>query len=296
MHATIEQQTAYAPVITTPRPAKPPSVEFLLPRRSNASAEPMLRALTQAALAAGHPVRESRQATHRCEWLVLFGVGSPAHDAARSRQIAQRGRCIHWDHGYVAREKLSGHLRLSIDQDHPQLWLDATAPDPSRWDSLGVPMREDAHPSGPIILVGLGAKSRLYLKAPDWEARTLATLERRFPGRSIIHRPKPKPGQDFPKLHCERDIDTPIADLLRGASLVVCRHSNVAVDATIAGVPFECEDGAAAWLTGKPFTADNRLDFLRRLAWWQWRAGEAAQAWAFIVATLANAPAPLRFT
>jgi hypothetical protein len=149
-----------------------------------------------------------------------------------------------------------------------------------------VTLREDASPDGPIILVGLGTKSRAYLKDFSWEARTLDALEARFPGRTVIHRPKP--GHPFDNLRCERDTDTPIAELLVGASLVVCRHSNVAVDAAIAGVPFECVDGAAFWLMGKPFTVDNRLDFLRRLAWWQWRVKEADQAWAFITKTLAK--------
>src|SRR5690606_31042250 len=99
-----------------------------------------------------------------------------------------------------------------------------------------------------------------------------------FPGRKVIFRPKRR---DDMKLPCKTDGETPIAELLRGSSLVVCRHSNVAVDAAIAGVPFECEDGAAAWLQARPYTAENRLDFLRRLAHWQYRPDEADRAWAF---------------
>ena len=76
-------------------------------------------------------------------------------------------------------------------------------------------------------------------------------------------------------------IGQAIADLLRGASLAACRHSNVAVDAVVAGVPFEAVDGAAMWLAGKDYTPANRLDFLRRLAWWQWKASEAHLAWDF---------------
>ena len=262
-----------------------PTVEFLLPLRSNSVAAPMLQALKHAAVAAGHPVREVAQAG-RSDWLVLFGVGAPDRDAARRRQIARGGRCIAWDHGYVLREKKGGHLRLSIDDDHPWRWFDATPPDPSRWDALGVPLREDADPAGPIILVGMGTKSRVYLKEPHWERRTLEALEARFPGRTVIHRPKP--GHAFDNLRCERDVDTPIADLLRGASLVVCRHSNVAVDAAIAGVPFECEDGAAFWLQQRALTVEHRLAFLWRLAFWQWRVSEAAQAWQFITRMLAK--------
>lgn len=264
----------------------PPSVEFLISRKHSGVAEPMLRALRQAALAAGHPVRDGYHFSNRCDWLVLFGVGAAERNEARQRQRARGKRAILWDMGYVRREKAGGHLRLSIDDDHPQRWLDATVPAPSRWEALGVPLREDANPDGPIILVGLGTKSRLYLKDAHWEARTLADLQRRYPGRAVIHRPKP--GHDFTKLHCERDTETPIDVLLRGASLVVCRHSNVAVDAAIAGVPFECVDGAAFWLMGRSFSVENRLDFLRRLAWWQWRVKEAAAAWAFIARTLAK--------
>jgi hypothetical protein len=81
---------------------------------------------------------------------------------------------------------------------------------------------------------------------------------------------------------CSIDTDTPIAQLLRGASLVVARHSNVCLDAVQAGVPFEAEDGAAVWLQRREFTPANRLEFLQRLAWWQWRAAEAPRAWQFL--------------
>ena len=102
---------------------------------------------------------------------------------------------------------------------------------------------------------------------------------RRFPGRRIVFKPK---GSDPLRLPCERaDPETPIEELLRGSALVVCRHSNCAVDAVIAGVEFEAEDGAATWLRGREFTPANRLEFLQRLAWWQYKPHEAAPAWSF---------------
>lgn len=77
----------------------------------------------------------------------------------------------------------------------------------------------------------------------------------------------------------------PIDEALRGASLVVCRHSNVAVDACVAGIPVECDDGAAAALyRGNPNpTREQRAEFLRRLTFWEWRPDEAAQAWDWIL-------------
>lgn len=234
-----------------------------------------------AARAAGDKVVETASFQGRSDWLVLFGVGAAVNDAARKKQLALGGRALLWDLGYIHRKKIVGNLRMSIDQDHPQDWLDKTPEDGgARWNKLNVELREDADKDGPIVLVGLGRKSRLYLDEQDWEARNYARLLQKFPGRRIVFRPK-SVEDCATRLPCATDAQTPIAQLLKGKSLVVCRHSNVAVDAAIAGVPFEAENGAAVWLKRREFTYANRLEFLQRLAWWQWRATEAAQAWKF---------------
>lgn len=189
-----------------------------------------------------------------------------------------------WDLGYFSRQKQGGYLRFSIDVDHaPPHLLDTTPDDPSRWLVHNLVLREDYKQEGHIILVGLGFKSRQYLALPDWEKDKLQELRKRFPGRKVVYRPKPR--RPYPHLSRElcvvNDTDR-IEDILRGASLVVCRHSNVAVDACVAGVPFECEDGAAVWLRDKPYTPQIRQTFLSKLCWWQWKAEEAHSAWKFV--------------
>jgi hypothetical protein len=255
-------------------------VEILRGRRPSPTAELMLRAIAAAARAGGAKVTETHRFAGQSDVLVLFGVGADAHNAARRRHVKAGGHVLMFDLGYFGPRKGAGFLRASVDRDHPQHLLDRTPPDPSRWLAQGIALREDADPQGVVLLVGLGAKSRNYLLEADWEQRALASIHQRFPDRTVLHRPKPH--HEFPKLKCERDLDTPIDVLLRRSSLVVCRHSNVAIDAAIAGVPFETEDGAAAWLAQRPFTPENRLDFLQRLAWWQWRNEEAGPAWAFL--------------
>lgn len=252
------------------------SVELLRAVAPSASAAPILNAVASAVRAAGDTLVETCGYEGRSDWLILQGVGYPTHHAARRAQLRRGGRVLMWDFGYWDREKEIGHMRMSIDDDHPQNWLDRTPPDASR----PVPqLREDGDPDGHILLVGLGRKSRKYLGAADWERHAYARLTRQYPGRRIVF--KPKPG-DAMRLPCETaHPDTPIEDLLRGASLVVCRHSNVAVDATIAGVPSQAEDGAAVWIQRRAFTPVNRLDFLQRLARWQYKPPEASAAWAF---------------
>src|SRR5207247_6184250 len=121
-----------------------------------------------------------------------------------------------------------------------------------------------------------------------WERAALLRIRRVYPVRPIIYRPKNEDGTILPGTR--KMAGMPIEQVLRRASLVMCRHSNVAVDACIAGVPAVCEDGAASWLYNNDLenptnpTYEQRLRFLRNLAWWQWRPTEAAQCWQFLLA------------
>lgn len=234
--------------------------------------------MERAILQAGDAVERTTAYVGRADVLVLYGIGAPAHAAARDRHVARGGRVVHFDLGYLGRRKFTGYVRMSIDHDHPWRLMDATPTDATRWKVHGIRLRSDANATGPIVLVGLGRKSRAYLGLPNWERDKLAELRQRFPGREIVFRPKAFDGVRLP---VRTDAETPIAGLLRGASMVVCRHSNVGVDAVIAGVPFEAEEGAALWLHGKPYTKETRADFMRRLSHWQYRPDEAGQAWEF---------------
>lgn len=214
--------------------------------------------------------------------LILYGVGHIDRAPARNAHLSSHRNVVLWDVGYFGRKKVQGYLRCSINHDHPQHLLPYTTNDPSRWAAHEIRLKDTYNPKGPIILVGLGPKTRIYLPdLSDWELHKLAELKQRFPGHRIIFRPKPR--RTYPKLIVETDAESEIETLLEGASLVVCRHSNVAVDAIIANIPYETDDGAALWLYGKPYTPENRLDFLQRLSWWQWHKGEAPEAWDFLM-------------
>lgn len=209
--------------------------------------------------------------------LMVCGPGAPARLAIANAHRAAGGRVVIWDGGYF---RAPGYWRTSADHEHPQRLLDRAPADPSRFAALSIKLRNDFNPRGHIVLVGLGPKTRDILQVKDWEARKLGDLRQRFPRAKIIFRPKPK--RPYPQLGLTIAKDGPIEQVLRGASLVVCKHSNVAVDAVVAGVPFEAEDGAATWLNGKAYTPPNRLEFLHRLAWFMWRADEAPAAWKMV--------------
>lgn len=212
--------------------------------------------------------------------LMLYGPGSPEKLPMVRRHLKAGGRVAMWDMGYWERRDA---MRLSIDGLHPtaeQLALAPPGPGRRSFD-----LREDADSAGPILLVGLGPKSVFayglgHLHA--WERAKVADLRLRYPGREIVWRPKgrqPLPLMDLPLRH-----GMPIEDALRGCSLVVCKHSNVAVDACVAGVPVECEGGAALALYGETPapTREQRAELLRRLSWWEWSRFETEAAWRWI--------------
>lgn len=263
-----------------------PDAEIYLPTGTNGTGRVVLRAIAEEAPKAGVQAQITEAYRGTCEWLVIWGVGAPERSALRHRHIAAGGKVQLWDIGFFKRTKHDGHCKVSVNDDYATAWLDRTSPEPVRWDDIALPLRNDYDPSGHIVLAGIGPKQRAYIGAPiaGWEAKKLAEIKQRFPGRRIVYRPKPK--REFVPLPCVTDAHSEIQDVLRGASLVVCMHSNVAVDAVLAGVPFESEDGVSTWLRGKPYTLETRLDFCRRIARWQYKRGEMAEAWKFLRGTV----------
>lgn len=241
----------------------------------------MLDAMIEAAPAASVEVIVSTAWRNAAPVLMSYGLGHPTRRQSTDQHLSRGGRLIGWDLGYWNRdEPLLFNMRLTIDADHPHRLIGSEPAD--RFDAAGITLREDADPDGPIVLCGLGSKQRRYkgMRGQSWELETYRRLKQRFPGRRIVYRPK---RSEQTIKNCEV-VSGPIEEALRGASLVVCAHSNVAVDACIAGVPVLCEDGAAyALYRDNPVPSrEQRIEFLRSLAWWQWNPTEATEAWRFI--------------
>lgn len=219
--------------------------------------------------------------------LIVWGGGRPDRVDLLKRHRAAGGITVAWDLAYWDRE---GAARLGINSLHPIAAQLEKAPEGQGRRDFA--LRDDADPAGPILLVGLGHKSArmLGVGALDWERKRLRQLQARFPGRPIWWRPK---GKDFmPLPDTVPRWGMPIDEALRGCSLVVCRHSNVAIDACIAGVPVQCVDGAALALysqTQTP-TREQRAEFLRQVGFWNWSPAEAPQAWAWLKRVAAAAP------
>lgn len=220
--------------------------------------------------------------------LIMWGLGNPVMAAAAESVRVRGAHFVTWDLGYFVRKGADDdrRWRVSIDRMHPDNIVMARNRPPERWDSLGIELRNDFNPNGPVILSGMGRKSAVWYgeEVGEWERKTALEIEERWPDRRHIFRPKPgHPGhcQGVPRfaIQSERSIEAALAS----ASLVVVRHSNVAIDALIAGVPAVASGGIAAavvdlTLDGDHSPCDNgtRLRFLRNAAWFEYSIAEMA--------------------
>lgn len=260
--------------------------EILLADDLSLRGERMLEAMRDTARNVGvEPVISVRGFTNACPLLMTYGTGHEVRRPYLTKQRARGGHWIGWDLGYW--NHTTGDMRATLDADHPPALL--RPEEPSRFDAQGIALRNDFDSAGPIVLIGMGNKAaRLHCRGPlVWETRMFQRIRAAYPTRPVVYRPKGKNQQRIKGAANSGPL--PIEDVLKGASLVVCRHSNVAVDACIAGVPVVCEDGAASTLYGKDLnspvhpTAEQRLAFLRSLAWWNWNPNEAEGAWKYLL-------------
>ncbi len=253
------------------------------PDTLHAKPQRLMYSLYQAAKRAGLPVRIGPR-YQPCALLVLYGWGGRKQQAAIKQHS---GRYVAFDLGYWRRQGMLGRKwRVSIDGFHcPERIMAGPVPGEQRWKMDGLEKVQGTTPVRPktVLLVGNAPKS-VRVVAQSWAAEKSREILKALPDHKIIYRPKPKrEPEKHVKFH-KISRGEPIEHVLRHVGLVVCRHSNVAVDACRMGVPVVCEDGAGASIYPRALkdykrqpSYSERLEFIIRLAWWQWSINDINQ-------------------
>jgi hypothetical protein len=261
-----------------------PVIDILCNAQTNRKARPLMEALQRGGVANGFDARLVDHHEIGQGWLFVYGLGG-----LDRVQYAQRERLIAFDLAYWDRKGAERKYRVAIGGFHsPKRIFQGKRPPASRWEQSGLTITEHGgNPDGPVLLVGNGPKSTA-VGASGWTAAKSIELRKAFPGVPIWYRPKPGRPAESGVVYDLLSTEEPIDSVLTKVSLVVCRHSNVAVDACRLGVPAVCDDGAAAAIYPKHWSGEQpglakRTEFLHRLAWWQWSIAECetGQFWSW---------------
>lgn len=225
---------------------------------------------------------------------VFYGLGSTLPRVFADYR--RKGRAVYIDLGYWERKKKTrhdGNHKVVLNNRHPTAYFQDTKHSPARFDRLNLTIEPWREEGDHILVAGMSAKAAYAegITPNSWERRTIAKL-RTLTKRPIIYRPKPNWQRAVPIAGSTFDKETPLHEALRGCHAVVTHHSNVAVDALLAGVPVFCEEGAASVMSPdglasieRPLMPVGRKQFFADLAYCQWSVAEMAngRCWAHLV-------------
>lgn len=183
---------------------------------------------------------------------------------------------VYFDLGFWNRHK---YYRVSVDGWSQHGYV-MQGKDDKRLRSIGIEPLPWNEGGTDILIVGAKRKSSEGhgIEYMAWE-RGMAERLRNATQRRLVFRPKPSDPEKRPISGCVLDKE-PLIESLRRCSVVLSHHSNVSIDALVAGVPTYCEFGAAKACSIKfeeidnPPRLEHRLQFLNDVAWLQWSLPE----------------------
>lgn len=201
-------------------------------------------------------------------------------------------RAIYIDLGYWGRRKRTrydGFHKISLNNRHPTAYFQHRQHSSHRFEQFRVKVQPWRGPAEHILLAGMSAKAAAAegFAPEEWERAAVAEL-RRWTDRPIVYRPKPNwPGcRPIAGTRMQKDVELDAA--LLNCHAVVTHHSNVAVEALLAGVPCICPGGVASVLSAHEMSEienlrmpDGREQWAADIAWTQWSMDEMVGGSAF---------------
>lgn len=222
---------------------------------------------------------------------IFYGLAGGLQRIFSDYRAAGR-KAVYCDLGYWGRRKrtrFDGYHKVSVNNRHPTAYFQNRPHTRERFAQHGVqvvPWRQEGEH---ILVAGMSGKAASCeeLQPHAWERETIERL-RQLTRRRIIYRPKPNWAEAKPIEGSIFDRETPLEVALQNCHAVVSHHSNVAVDALLAGIPCICPGGVASVLSGQqleqienPPMPDGREQWAADLAWTQWSVEEMQRGLAF---------------
>ena len=213
----------------------------------------------------------------------------------RGGELHAGRRAVYFDLPYWRRSaEVNGYYRLGVDD-----WcMGRRLPrgrSADRLRSFGIEVMGWNRDGRDVIVAGMAERSANVhgYEFEEWERMAVDRLQECCPNRRIWYRPKPKHALMASRMPGAHFDTRRLADALTAAALVVTHHSNVAIDALVAGVPVIADLGPASLASVRwdqanepPHEAD-RAALLADVAWLQWSVDEMHRGlcWAYLKET-----------
>lgn len=202
---------------------------------------------------------------------------------------SSHAKAVYMDLGYWSRRingKYDGYHKVSVNSRHPTAYFQKVKHSGSRFRSLGIPIEPwKKNDDGHILVAGMSAKAALAegIDPEVWERNIIREISLRT-NRKIVYRPKPNWSSARPISGSEIQRKVELADAFVNCHSVVTHHSNVAVDALLAGIPAFCWHGLATPMSKhiiheieEPWFPDGRDQWAFDIAYCQWSIEEMAK-------------------
>lgn len=229
---------------------------------------------------------------------VAYGWG---HPETFERYRAAGGHFIYADLGWWTRKPsadlLGGYHKVSVDAREPIAYFRNRAYPADRLGPHGVTVAPWRQTGGHVLVAGMSEKSAQTRgwKAHQWECGMVDLLHS-ITGRPVVYRPKPSwPGARPIPGTIYSPPGQPLEAVLRDCWLAVSLHSNVAIDALVAGIPINVQDGVAAHFSTPmayletPRMPGGREQLLADISYAQWSIAEMTTG-ACLAHLLENSP------
>lgn len=197
---------------------------------------------------------------------------------------AKGKKAVYIDLGYWnrrSRTRWDGFHKISVNDRHPTAYFQSTDQPMDRLRAQNIRIESWRENRSAIVVAGMSAKAATAsgFVPHAWERATIADL-RKHTDRPIIYRPKPNWLGALPIAGSTMMKTESLPSILGQAYCVVAHHSNVAVDALLAGIPCVCDEGVASVLAtpidqiDAPIYPDGREQWAANVAYCQWSLDE----------------------
>ena len=214
---------------------------------------------------------------------VFYGLSDRLKDVFRLYR--EKATAVYIDLGYWNRRihsKHDGYHKISVNNRHPTAYFQNRQHDADRFKALGIEIQPWRAPGHSILLAGMSAKASQAegFATEQWERNAARTI-RIGTKMPIYYRPKPSwtGARIINGTLYQRNLE--LSKALEDCHAVVTHHSNVAVDALLAGVPVFCSEGVASVMghtdllkIAQPIRPEGREQWAADIAYCQWKLEE----------------------